>query len=337
MRNLCLAGSLPRHDEVALVEPLRRTVIDQPTAAHPHDDVDAAFFQQRDGRERTIQGVHDDDVARLEDVKLGTQHRNLAGPLAGIIVVREIENTSGRHRQDGDRAWERHADVGMLVRMTLEFRKIFRRAGQRESRSVDDPGRSTEGFPAIRSLLVQFPCDMSCQIGVDLVRNFIPSTDVSAGVDAGRLDSDFVTIRDGSGDGGVAGCVGEELPENHPDRQERRVDGVVGLAEAAPMFIQNTLDEFTGQDVAEGSIVVLEKGVEKRRRGEMRRVKLRKSLFFWGMESCMLDIQKALFGLLSRIAVQRGRRMIVQRGLSVKAESEINKKYRSCQWRFYAP
>ncbi len=220
--------------------------------------------------------------------------------------------------------------------MTLEFREIFRRAGQREGRSVDDPGRSTEGFPALRSLLVQFPCDMSCQIGVDLVRNFVPRTDVTSGVDAGRLDFDFVAISDGSGNGGVAGLVGEELPENHPDRQQRRVDGMVRFAESAPMFIENALNEFAGQDVVEGSIVVLIKGVEKRRRGEMRRVKLRKLLSFFGLESCMLGIQKALLGLLSRIAVQRGRRRIAQRGLSVKAESEINKKYRSCQWRFYA-
>ena len=331
VRNLRLGRSLPRHDEVALFEPLRGTMVDETTAAHPHDDVDAAFFQQRDGRERAIQGVHDDDVARMEDVELRTQHRNLAGPLAGVIVVNEIENAAGRHRQDGDRARERHPDVGMLVRMTLEFREIFRRAGQRESRSVDDPGRSSEGLPVFRGLLVQFPCDMSCHVGIDIVRNLVPGADIASGIDAGRLDADFVAISDGSGDGGVAGLVGEELPENHPDRQGRRVDGVVRFAESASVFIENALNEFAGQDVVAGSIVVLIKGVEKRRRGEMG-----KSPSFFGEESCMLDIQKALLGLLSRIAVQRGRRRIVQRGLSVKAGWEINKKYRSCQWRFYA-
>jgi len=107
---------------------------------------------------------------------------------------------------------------------------------------------------------------------------------------------------------------------------------MVGSAELALVLVEDRLNEFAGQDVVEGILPVLEKRGEERRRGDLGELPS-----FFGEESGMLRIQKALLGLLSHIAVQRGRRMIVQRGLSVKAGWKINKKVRSCQWRFYAP
>ena len=332
VRKLSFRRSVPRRDEIAGVESSRRPVIDKTTAAHPHDHVDAAFLKERDGRERTVQGVHDDDVARLKKVEPRTKHRNFAGAFAGVIAVHEIENAAGRHRQDSDRPRDRHANAGLLVRMALEFLKIFRRTGQDEGRAVDDPDRPSEELPVFRSLLLQGPSKMSGKVAIDGAWDFVTGSDVAAGIDAGRLGADFDTISNGGGDGGVARLVGEKLPEEHPHDQQGRVDGMVSSAELALVLVEDRLNEFTGQDVVEGILAVLEKRVEKRRRGGMGELDS-----FFESESGMLRIQKALFVLLCANTVRRGRRMIVRRGLSVKTRWEINKKVRSCQWRFCAP
>ena len=86
------------------------------------------------------------------------------------------------------------------------------------------------------------------------------------------------------------------------------------------------------QKIAEGRILAtLKKRNEKRRRG-----RLGKLLSCFGEKSGKLDIQKALLGLLSRIAVQRGQLIIAKRWIPVKAEWETNKICPPCQGRFYA-
>jgi hypothetical protein len=133
--------------------------------------------------------------------------------------------------------------------------------------------------------------------------------------------------------------VGEKLPEKHPHRQKRSVNGVIRFAEATPVIFKSLPDQRIVQKIAKGCLLAWKKRNEKRRCG-----RLGKLLSFFLEKSGMLDIQKALLGLLSRFAVQRGRLMIAKRGrlmiakrgIPVKAEWKINKICPTCQGGFYA-
>ena len=161
--------------------------------------------------------------------------------------------------------------------------------------------------------------------------------DVTSGIGPGRFEAEFVAISNGRSDGGIAGFVGEKLPEKHPHRQQRGVNGMIRFTEATLVVVQSLPNQRIVQKIAKRCLLAWKKRNEKRRRGRMRELlSLRKLLsFFWG-KSGRIDIQKALLGLLSHVAVQRGRLIIAKRGIPVKAERKINKIHPPCQGGFYA-
>jgi len=150
----------------------------------------------------------------------------------------------------------------------------------------------------------------------------IAGTDVISSVGPGRFDAEFVAISNGCGNGGIAGfigatsaTIGEKLPGKHPHRQLRSVNGVIRFAEATLVVVQSLPNQRIVQKIAKRRLLTWKKRNEKRRHSRMRKL----PSFFWG-KSGRIDIQKALLGLLSRFAVQRGRLIIAKRGIPVKGD-----------------